>query len=183
VPWPLGVYRGPPEVYRGPCMKNMRQNEQLQSTYVAYKSRPPEIGGARCPVSGCWPSCMIIRWVKRLALVSGTNLPSSYLYTRHGVLRARLTTTVFWRLPCLRFTCTIWRHCGWLRDRFTGVITLPEVRDFTSFVLSRVRVISLMCVFSGTFQYTRPSVVHCLLCISSSVASIMFYCRLSHSAT
>jgi len=23
VPWPLGVYRGPPEVYRGPCMKNM----------------------------------------------------------------------------------------------------------------------------------------------------------------
>jgi len=29
---------------------------QLKS-YVAYKSRPPEIGGARCPVSGCWPSC------------------------------------------------------------------------------------------------------------------------------
>ena len=21
VPWALGVYRGPPEVYRGPCMK------------------------------------------------------------------------------------------------------------------------------------------------------------------
>jgi len=24
-----GVYRGPPEVYRGPCMKNMRWNRQL----------------------------------------------------------------------------------------------------------------------------------------------------------
>jgi len=26
-------------------------------SYVAYKSLPPEIGGARCPVSGCWQDC------------------------------------------------------------------------------------------------------------------------------
>jgi len=31
-------------------------SHQLKS-YVASKS-PPEIGGARCPVSGCWPSCI-----------------------------------------------------------------------------------------------------------------------------
>jgi len=30
-------------------------SHQLKS-YVASES-PPEIGGARCPVSGCWPSC------------------------------------------------------------------------------------------------------------------------------
>jgi len=29
VPWALGVYRGPPEVYRGPCMKNMRQKTPI----------------------------------------------------------------------------------------------------------------------------------------------------------
>jgi len=34
-------------------------SHQLKS-YVAYKSRPPEIGGARCPVSGCWPSCTLL---------------------------------------------------------------------------------------------------------------------------
>ena len=33
VPWPLGVYRGPPEVYRGPCMKNMRWNQTITYTY------------------------------------------------------------------------------------------------------------------------------------------------------
>jgi len=30
-------------------------SHQLKS-YVAYKSRL-KFGGARCPVSGCWPSC------------------------------------------------------------------------------------------------------------------------------
>jgi len=35
VPWPLGVYRGPPEVYRGPCMKITRLNTQLSFTDVA----------------------------------------------------------------------------------------------------------------------------------------------------
>ena len=29
VPWPLKVYRGPPEVYRGPCMKNMALNQTI----------------------------------------------------------------------------------------------------------------------------------------------------------
>jgi len=29
-----GVYRGPTEVYRGPCMKNMRQNQWLWFTSV-----------------------------------------------------------------------------------------------------------------------------------------------------
>jgi len=27
-----GVYRGPPEVYRGPCMKNMRWNQGITYT-------------------------------------------------------------------------------------------------------------------------------------------------------
>jgi len=27
------VYRGPPEVYRGPCMKNMAWNQQLWFTH------------------------------------------------------------------------------------------------------------------------------------------------------
>jgi len=29
-----GVYRGPPEVYRGPCMKNMRWNQTITYTNV-----------------------------------------------------------------------------------------------------------------------------------------------------
>ena len=32
VPWPLGVYRGPPEVYRGPCMKITPLNSPIIST-------------------------------------------------------------------------------------------------------------------------------------------------------
>jgi len=35
VPWPWGVYRGPPDAYRGPCMKNMRQNRQLSFTELS----------------------------------------------------------------------------------------------------------------------------------------------------
>jgi len=35
VPWPLGVYRGPPEVYRGPCMKNMCLNTHIIFTDIA----------------------------------------------------------------------------------------------------------------------------------------------------
>jgi len=34
VPWPLGVYRGPPEVYRGPCMKITRLNQTIIFTYT-----------------------------------------------------------------------------------------------------------------------------------------------------
>ena len=33
VPWALGVYRGPPEVYRGPCMKNMCWKTPIIFTY------------------------------------------------------------------------------------------------------------------------------------------------------
>jgi len=33
VPWPLWVYRGPPEVYRGPCMKNMAWNRPITYTH------------------------------------------------------------------------------------------------------------------------------------------------------
>jgi len=32
VPWPLGVYRGPPEVYRGPCMKITSLKSPIIST-------------------------------------------------------------------------------------------------------------------------------------------------------
>jgi len=32
VPWALGVYRGPPEVYRGPCMKITPLNSHIIST-------------------------------------------------------------------------------------------------------------------------------------------------------
>jgi len=33
VPWPLGVYRGPPEVYRGPCMKITRLKTPIIFTH------------------------------------------------------------------------------------------------------------------------------------------------------
>ena len=36
MPWPLGVYRDPPEVYRGPCMKVTPWNEQLVSTRMPF---------------------------------------------------------------------------------------------------------------------------------------------------
>jgi len=32
------VYRGPPEVYRGPCMKNMRQKTPIIFTHVISSS-------------------------------------------------------------------------------------------------------------------------------------------------
>jgi len=32
--WPLWVYRGPPEVYRGPCMKITRLNQPITYTNV-----------------------------------------------------------------------------------------------------------------------------------------------------
>ena len=35
VPWALGVYRGPPEVYRGPCMKITPWNCQLYPTNMS----------------------------------------------------------------------------------------------------------------------------------------------------
>ena len=36
VPWALGVYRGPPEVYRGPCMKNMCLNQGIIFTIMEF---------------------------------------------------------------------------------------------------------------------------------------------------
>ena len=34
MPWPLGVYRGPPEVYRGPCMKITCLNQGITYTHA-----------------------------------------------------------------------------------------------------------------------------------------------------
>ena len=34
MPWALGVHRGPPEVYRGPCMKNMCLKSPITYTYA-----------------------------------------------------------------------------------------------------------------------------------------------------
>ena len=35
VPWPLWVYRGPPEVYRGPCMKITCSNQGITYTEMS----------------------------------------------------------------------------------------------------------------------------------------------------
>jgi len=37
VPWALGVYRGPPEVYRGPCMKITPWNSYIIFTAVPFQ--------------------------------------------------------------------------------------------------------------------------------------------------
>ena len=66
----LGVYRGPPEVYRGPCMKNMCWNSPIISTYVRGYNVLTEIFWAkkptaeasdhrvlRCAGRSCTPEC------------------------------------------------------------------------------------------------------------------------------
>jgi len=43
----------------GPAHRS-RLTAASELSYFIYLRRlevPPEIGGARCPVSGCWPSC------------------------------------------------------------------------------------------------------------------------------
>jgi len=47
VPWPLGVYRGPPEVYRGPCMKITRLKSPIYPTSVCSELH------AICPRMDC----------------------------------------------------------------------------------------------------------------------------------
>ena len=60
VPWPP-----PPEVYRGPCIKITPWKTPITYTYVSWKTtgyyRKDSLKlAARCPVSGCWPSCFFI---------------------------------------------------------------------------------------------------------------------------
>jgi len=62
-------------------------SHQLKS-YVAYKSRPPEIGGARCPVSGCWPSCYSCNQLKLISVartLHKINLPQNSLWSWTGL--------------------------------------------------------------------------------------------------
>jgi len=49
VPWPLWVYRGPPEVYRGPCMKITRLKTPIiftiaNATFVHTPRLSPKVG-------------------------------------------------------------------------------------------------------------------------------------------
>jgi len=70
------VYRGPPEVYRGPCMKNMAWNSYITYTYLYSQ-------GLGWPVS----LQLFLAYVSAVAHIDGKLLASA-IY-RCGLLRGR----------------------------------------------------------------------------------------------